>query len=569
MIKKWYCLSMLFFLAISLHAQNSDKPKRVTNTYLIKNVNIIQKPGQMIDMGQVLIKDGLIKQVGKTISPPSDAEIISADSMYVYAGFIDALSHTGLKKEEEKERSRNSNPGNPTNEEAGIVPERLASSLISSSSKSIENMRKNGFAITHVVPKGNMLPGSGSVIVLNGNSSEEMVIKDDVSLFGQLKGSGRIYPSTIIGVLAKWKDIYRNAEIAKGHQSKYDLNPSGIGRPAYDDATKALFPVIDKKKSVFMHTKDHLSAHRAMKLKKDLGFDMVLCELKQGWHLIDQIKRNNIPVLLSYDIPEKKEEKKDEKKDDEGKEKKEEAKKEKEIDPELKIFKEKKEKSIDEYIGQAAAFEKAGIPFSFSHLSGKAKDLKKNIRQMIKSGLSENAALAALTTNPAKLIGVDNIAGTIDPGKMANLVITNKSYFDEKSKIRYVFVEGEMFEFEEKKKKKKKGDTEEAKFDITGQWSYKLEIPMPENEGTLDLKKEGEGYTVTLTSASDPDDPEVIENVVLDGDNMSFSFEVTEGMAMTISMDLTFTEESFEGTVTAGEFGTFPMNGEKISGPKK
>ncbi len=564
------------FFSVSLLAQNSDKPKEVTQTYFLQNVNIVPQPGQMITKGHLIVRDGIIENFGQSLSIPADAEVIKADSMFVYAGFIDALSHTAIPKEEDKKKSDNKNPGNPTNEEAGILPDRQAADLVSAEEGSIEKMRNLGFGISHVVPKGNMLPGSGATIVLNGKSGQGMVIQEDVSTFGQFKGSGRWYPQTIIGVLAKWKDLYRNAEVAKEHSKKYAMNPSGLARPSHDAATKALFPVIDKQKSIYIKANSHLDASRALKLQKDLGFNMVLCDLKQGWNLIDKIKVKNVPVLLSIDIPEKEKEdkkKKDEEKSEEKSEDKKEDKKEEEqeedVDLEVEAFKERKKKSIANYIGQAAAFEKAGIPFSFSFLSGKGKDLQKNLRAMVEEGLSESAALAALTTNPAKLLGIQNIAGTIARGKMANLVVTENNYFDEKSKIRYVFVEGQVFKFEEKKKKKKKkGDAAASGLNIEGEWSYKMEIPTPENEGTMTIKKSDSGYTVTLVSPADPDEPETIEDVELDGDTMTFSFDVTDGMQMTIEMELTFTEESFEGTITAGQFGSFPMSGEKISGPK-
>src|ERR1041385_9181745 len=73
----------------------------VTRTYAITNVNIIQGPGRKIDMGVVLIKDGLITGAGKGLAIPSDAVVIKADSMYVYAGFIDGLSRTGVTKPRE------------------------------------------------------------------------------------------------------------------------------------------------------------------------------------------------------------------------------------------------------------------------------------------------------------------------------------------------------------------------------------------------------------------------------------------------------------------------------------
>src|SRR6188474_1836883 len=103
-MKKLYSMNMLkrAILAIalcgpiSLFAQENNELAPVSRTIAITNVNIIQAPGRKIDMGTVVLKDGLIISVGKNVSIPADAIILKADSMYVYAGFIDGLSRAGV-----------------------------------------------------------------------------------------------------------------------------------------------------------------------------------------------------------------------------------------------------------------------------------------------------------------------------------------------------------------------------------------------------------------------------------------------------------------------------------------
>ena len=96
-------LVMLF--PLTLWGQDEQVLAPVTRTYAITNVNIIQAPGRKVDMGTIVIKDGLIKTVGKGIAIPTDAIVVKADSMYVYAGFIDGLSRTGVTKpKEEKDK---------------------------------------------------------------------------------------------------------------------------------------------------------------------------------------------------------------------------------------------------------------------------------------------------------------------------------------------------------------------------------------------------------------------------------------------------------------------------------
>jgi imidazolonepropionase-like amidohydrolase len=631
--KKAFFVLFCLGLGLNLSAQRSpqsynDAPKEVTKTFYIKNAYVVTEPGQTTGITNVLIENGLISQIGPAISIPSDAKIINADSMYVYAGFIDALSHTGIPVTEESSNNRRSggqrggsrpsvsDPGNPGNKTAGITPEVNVKDLISAKDKSIENMRKAGFTISHVVPNGKMMPGSGAIILLNGNHIDQMLLKEDVSLFSQFTSSGRMYPSTVIGIMAKWRDLYRQATYAKMHEANYAKFPVGMERPQYDRATRALYPVIDNKKSVYFRTPKVLDIHRALQLQNDLSFDIVLSEVKQGWHVTDKIKSKNVSVLLSHDIPKDEEKKEEKKKDKTGKEDapesdnprlakmkerlanagdempaemrqkmedriksmeenkssseeesdEEDKEKEKEDDPETKALKERKAKSIKDYQSQAAEFEKKGITFSFSNINGKAKDLKSHLKTMIDNGLSETAALASITTNPAKMLGISEVAGTVTPGKLANLVVCDKSYFEEKSEIKYVFVEGQIFDYKKPKKKKKKGSGEAPAKDLAGKWNYELQVPGDTPRGTIIIKNSGGDFTATITNDDEPDDAEEVDNLEVDGQNVYFQFTVdNNGFEMVLDFDLTFDEETFEGSVSVGEFGTFPISGAKIT----
>ena len=604
-------VALFCFLSFIGFSQNSDEPAVITTKFVIQNVHIISKPGTPASFGSILIEDGMIKQVGRTVTIPFDAEIIDGDSMYVYPGFIDALSHTGVKKADtDDDRPKVKNPGYPPNDVAGITPERSAFDFISHKEKSIKDMRSQGFGISHVVPHGRLFPGQGAIILLDGENADEMTIRKNTSTYSQFKGARGMYPQTIIGQMAKWREMYRSASYAKKHNSSFATNPVGIKRPAYDKAVEALIPVVDKKQKVFFKASKAMEISRALALQKDLGFPIVLSDVKQATHAMDAIKAARADVLLSISLPkvEKDKDEKDEEKDDkkgddssddntvkkgttmgapmtvkeaekkkqellkkkEAKKKKEKAKKKKKEkeekkDPEKERLEARKKAAIAEYVSQAALLEKNNIPFSFSFIDSKVKDLHPNIRRMIEAGLSEKTALAALTTEPAKLLGISNIAGTLEKGKLANIVMTDKSYFEEKSKIKYVFVEGKPFKTQEKKKKEKSGDGTEGSADIVGKWTYEMNIPMPDNTGIILIEKTGDTYKVSIATVEDLTDFEEIEDIELDGDNLVFDFDVTEGMTMNVEMDLTFDEESFEGTVTAGQFGTFDMSGTRES----
>lgn len=526
----------------------------VTDTYVLEGAWVISKPGEMPLVANILIEDGLIRLIGSRIPYPANAEILQMDSMYVYAGFIAPLSQIGIpqgKKDEEPERVKD--PGNPPNDRAGITPEISAFDFIDSNEKSIKDWRSAGFTTAHVVPRGNMLPGQSAIINLNGDTPDVMLIRKDVAMFSQLKGARRMYPATIIAVMAKWRDLYRKAEYAQIHEKVYAKSPVGIERPDYDRSIKAFYPVINKEQEVYISAQNTLDISRAISLQKELGFDMVLAEVKQAWPNTEALREGRYMVLLSLDIPDAPEEEKE----------KEEKQKE---DEEVLALKARKLQAKHEYQSQAFHFEKEEIPFSFSYLDSKADKVLEQINTMIGKGLSEQKALEALTTTPASLLGIQDICGTVETGKIANLTILDKPLFDKDAQIKYVFVDGVPFEMKIRKKAKIKA----GKIDVvSGNWHYTLNTPIGERKGRFSIILDNEEYTVFISSEDSPEDLAEVDELEIDGPDVRFKFTTdVNGMAVTFKVSFTVDGDSLEGSFGNDTFGEMPLNGYKLNKPK-
>jgi Amidohydrolase family len=561
---RWFLIYIFSGTFLGLYAQNSDTPKQLSNTYFLKNCFVVKQPGVTLSGQNVVIKDGLIAEIGPNILPPFDAQMIKSDSFYVYAGFIDGYSNTGIVKPENKERAKISDPGNPPNDLAGITPQLKAIDQFKSSEKSVSDMRSAGICLSNVVPRGLMLPGSSDLILLSDGPQDKMLLKAGTGQSFQLEPMRGGFPSTTIGVISKFRDLYKNANIVGSHDEKFKLNAAGLSRPDYSKELVALYPVTTKKQSLFFKAQKTKDVHKALSLKNELGFEMILADVKQGWHYIDQIKKTNSKVFISIELPEddKKDIKKDSLKDVKNDSLKTTPKKAESLsdkNPEKDSFDQVREKSLKEYVSQAATFEKAGIAFGFSFLDAKTADVKKNIKKMIDNGLSENAALAALTTNPAQILGVSHLVGTVEKGKIANLVITNKSYFEEKSTISYVFVDGKKYDFTEKPKKDNK-PSEAGKF--TGKWSYVVEIPGSTQKGKVNVKKVDGNYKISIVDDSTPNEEDTAEDIKLEGNNLTFYIMADMGQPVKVDFDLKMEDQSYSGSVSIAQFGTFPIKGE-------
>lgn len=247
-----------------------DKVKNLSNSVFLNDVYLYNGSSDNFQLYDIGIRDGLIEAVGTKLEPQYDAVVIEADSLYAYPSFIDLLSHTGIEKQERsRERPELKFPGFPPNEMAGITPEKGLGKKFKAKDSSIKSMREAGFAISHVVPRGNMLPGQGSLVSMG--DTEDLILDKDVSIYMQFTGSRRMYPSTIIGVMAKWRDLYHNAKYLSKHEMSYYEQPRGKQRPKRDETLSALIPLVNKEKSLFAKAESAKNVYRALELQNEMG----------------------------------------------------------------------------------------------------------------------------------------------------------------------------------------------------------------------------------------------------------------------------------------------------------
>ena len=621
MWKLWlpaYCV--FCFLNIASAQPVSDDLPIVTNCIALVNAKLISAPGKPAQVSTVVIRDGLITHVGSDIKIPADAYRIASDSFYVYPAFIDAFSSIGIKEQEETppagqgpggraQRPPVDPEGHPTLEDAGITPFRSVRSVIDAKEKSISDWRAQGFAISHAVPRGKMIPGKGALLILTGKDVDQLIWKEDFSMYSQWVGAGGSYPSTVIGLFAKWRELYANASNNVVHQTSYETG-SLVSRPHYNQAHEALMPVVKKSMPLYFRAPKVKDISRALSLQADLGMKMVIADAEEAYFLKSHFKQGTVPLVLSLDLPEDKSEAKKEKEKEE-KEKpssvpapdsiktiagekpvtvdstktieekkiitadstKKTGEKKPVPDPEKEAFEKRRTESLKEHRAQAAILAKEGIPFSFGTMSVKPADFHKNLELMIEQGLSHDQALSALTVQPSRLLGIEKYSGTIEAGKMANVIVSNKPIFEKEASIRYMIVEGNLYEYEVKEKKKTSGTGDKSSGEpavaLTGTWTYSIDTPDQKREGTMEFTEEGGEITGTIKGSDFTSGNSELEDIVLEGNSVSFTFDFDmNGQLMRLEFDLSLKGESFDGNVTAGEFGTFPVSGQRISKPE-
>ncbi len=587
MIKKLQICLWIWLLSVPILSSqpvHSELPQ-ITGCVALVNAQVVTAPGKSPIVANVITRNGLITHVGPNASIPNDAYRIAADSLFVYPAFIDALSYTGIKEQKEEQGSGGppgpgnrgqrvtvDEDGNPTLEDAGLTPFISTRTTFDPKSKSIEDWRSQGFAIAHVVPKGKMIPGKGAVVVLSGKSTDEAIWKEDISLFSQWSGADGNYPNTIIGMIAKWRELYNNAEQGMKHLAMYSEAPM-VARPQYNRAHQALIPVVKKEIPVYFRAPKIKDIFRAIDLKNELGMKMVISDAQQAWSLKEYFQQPDLNLVLSLDLPEDKtEKKKPETKTDTP------ANADStsqvsidsiKVDPEKAAFEKRRAESHKMHLEQAGHLANAGVPFSFSTMSVKSGDFSKTMRTLLENGLTRDQALHALTVAPSKLLGIDKYCGTIETGKMANMIVATKPMFEEKSMIRYMLVEGTLFDLEAKEKKKSESSaSSSAAGMLGGTWAYVIEIPDQKREGTLTFSVQSGEVTGKVTLQEYSGGEITLVNIVVDKNSVSFTFPYTiEGQEIEVEFDINISGETFEGTVTAGPFGSYPVTGDRIEKP--
>jgi hypothetical protein len=302
-----------------------------------------------------------------------------------------------------------------------------------------------------------------------------------------------------------------------------------------------------------------------MTLQQELGFPLVVAGLKQGWHVVDMIKRKNIPVVLSADLPKAKEAPKPG-----AKKEGEEAKK----DPEVEQLEARAAEELKKMESQAAVFAEKGISFGFGTFNSKTAEMRENFRRMIKNGLSEDQALAALTTTPASMLGLSQGMGTVEKGKMANLTVCDKSYFAEKSNVRMVFVNGNLFEYEAPRQNAPVAASAvpapgAGKNAAVGEWAYEINADGQSYDGVMSLKENNGNITGTWASNQLPGD-NPITDVQQKGNQLSFSSSLNMGgQSMGLDFEITVDGDTFSGKVKVGAFGTFDVKASRKNTPRE
>ncbi|HQZ97651.1 MAG TPA: amidohydrolase family protein [Pyrinomonadaceae bacterium] len=533
-------------------------------TYAITNAKIVTVSGATIDKGTIVIRNGLIDAVGVNLQAPADAQVFDATGLTVYPGFIDSFTNVGMPAAAARPggpggggggqaaaaASAAAQPTSNSNYQAGLRPEDSVIDELRAGESQFDAVRNSGITTVLTTGRTGIFNGQSAVINLAGDSVSAMVVKAPFAQHISFATTPAQYPGSLLGTFAALRQIFLDAQRLQELQKQYAANPKGMKRPGADRSLEALYPAINRQMPVVFNANTEVQIIRALDLIKELNLDGVIAGGLESYKVVDRLKAGKVPVLLSLNLPKRT------------------TASSPEADPdtmETLRYRAEAPKS-------AAKLAAAGVKFAFQ--SGGATaigDFFTNAGKAVEGGLSKDAAIRAMTLGAAELLGVDDRLGSIEAGKIANVVVVKGDVFGRDKFVPTMFVDGKLFEQKEAPRTPgggrgpggggpAGGGAAPAGAGISGRYSITIEIPGQVMTSTLNLNQQGSALTGTMVSQLGTAQ---INNGRATPDGFSFGASVPYGGAnVDITMNGKVSGNQISGTLDSA-LGSIPFSGTK------
>jgi len=391
---------------------HSNKP----GTWTLINAMIHTSPNDFIKGGSINIRNGKIEAVGRYVKIPKDSYVIDLNGAHVYAGFIESWLETKSLKQTNSLRQH---------WDEKVRPEYRSIDNLSIKIKKIKELRNLGFTSAHLVPDAGIFRGQSGIINL---SDKPKPIKSSVAQVIDFKyktKNKRTYPRSLLGIIAHIRQTFYDANWYMKAQKIYEDYPNENAPLSSNIAFESLgISQSIKKPFIFITTDEHYS-NRAINIANEFSLNSWIKGSGYEYRRIDLYEETKPFFIIPIDFPSK---------------------------PSVIRAHSHLQYSTEELKHWDMApdnlkyLSNAGLEFSITSDNLKKKSqFRVNLRKMIDRGLDQSTLLASLTTIPAAAIGMEKSLGKIAPGYDANLVIVDGEYFDPKSKILSVWVNGEKY----------------------------------------------------------------------------------------------------------------------------
>jgi len=485
-------------------------PVHTPRVHALTNARIITAPGQVIENGTIVIRDGLIEAVGAGVTPPPDAWVHDLDSLWVYPGLIDAGMRISPRESEEEDDVETL-----AHELSAVRPEFVLADAMPLDDSAREARRAAGITTVRALPKGATFSGQAAVLNLGDGGLGGNLLTRSAGQTVAFKGAGGDeYPGSTMGVVAVIRQTLSDARWYADTRAAYAAGPRGLERPKINAAWEAMAPAMAGDTPFVFHTRNMLDLLRADGIAREFDVSFEYLGSGEEYKRIDEIQAATKRLILPVNFP---------KAPSVGSTPGE----------ELAVTTESL-RAWDNAPRNPDRVYRAGIEIAFTAEGLKDVGMfRENVARAIDAGLPREAALAACTTVPAKMLGLEDQAGTIERGMLANLVVTDGELFADSTGVRTVWVDGDEYEVAE---------IEAPEGDPRGVWEFVAMAGGQEYPGKLVIKGEIGALKASIETMGEPSEAKVIQS----GGTLLVSY--TSAAVGDISMTLSFKGDSGNGS---------------------
>ena len=374
---------------------------------LLKNGKVLTMTGVNYDAGDVLVADGKIRAGGAGLCAPEGAQVIDCTGRTVMPGMIDAHCHIGLSEDGTMYEGEDSNEAvNP------VTPHVRAIDGINPADVAIREARLGGVTTVCVGPgNSNVFGGVMSVFKTRGSRIDDMLMKETFAVKAAL-GEGpketyapkKVMPMTRMGIAGLMREHLVRARTyldkkASGRLDKIDLRYEALGR------------VLEREIPLVVHANRMDDIYTALRIKREFAIDLVLTQASDAYLIADAIREAGVPVVLASVLTGR-------------------------LSVEMARMSHR----------APVVLEQAGVTYCISTDAPPVpiQFLPTSAASAVREGLDPEAALRAVTITPARVLGIDERVGSLEPGKDADIVVYGGSPFNLMSRIELVMMDGEI-----------------------------------------------------------------------------------------------------------------------------
>lgn len=400
-------------------AQQGVIPPR--GVFAIRNARIVTVSGPDIENGTVVIRDGKIEAVGASVNVPAGAQTIDGRGLSVYPGMIDAGTNLGLV-----EVPQGANGTVDLSEVGDFNPNAKAITAVNPHSAHIAVTRVEGVTNTVTAPTGGLISGQAALINLLGTAPKEMAVVPQAALvinYPRIGGGGgggfggpqqlQTNLSEVLEANARQleqiRKMLRDAEAYGRAQDAYAKDRS-LPRPDQNVVLEALVPYVRGQQPVIFRAEREVEIRGAIRFAEEMKLKPIILGGNDAWKVASLLKEKNVPVILTgvFSLPVREDD------------------------------------AYDTLYENPAKLQEAGVLFAIStgDSGPEVRNLPQYAGMAAAYGLSKSDALKAVTLNPARIMNAADRLGSIEAGKMANLVVTDGDLLEIRTHIRYLFIDG-------------------------------------------------------------------------------------------------------------------------------